>query len=247
MIVGAAVIPTAPLLVPGVSASLPDGIGRVADAVDHVLDGLPRADAVILVAAGSAGQAGVQYPRTASLAGIGRPGIVADLTLHHPLATAIGDRTGCAARHVDALALDLAVLALLVGTNRPVVPVLVSPRAAFAELAAVGDGIARAVADTGTDTGVVAAGDLSAGMTVRSPAYEIPGAKAWEDQAVDAVDSGRLDGLQRLGPDEALRVQARAWAPLAVLHGVCARARLGLVVRHHSAPRGVGYLVAYGR
>jgi hypothetical protein len=36
------------------------------------------------------------------------------------------------------------------------------------------------------------------------------------------------------------------WAPLAALHGVLQVTKLGMVRRHYSAPRGVGYLVAQG-
>lgn len=248
MIVGAAIVPSAPLLVPGISAALPEGIGEVSDAVDAVLEKLPDAEVTVLVAAGLAGRAGsVRDGDIASLAAVGRPDVMV-LTRSHQAATArISGMVQYPLLRGEPLPLGLAALALLVGSERPLVPVLVPPLAEFEALVGVGTGIAQALLDVDVTAVVVAAGDCSAGLTACSPLHEVPGARAWDERAVAAVDSGRLDALARLGPAEAQRVGALGWAPMAVLHGACARAKIGMVLRHYSAPRGVGYLVAAGR
>lgn len=243
MIVGAAVLPTAPLLVPGVSATLPDGVPRVADAIDAAVDALPACDLLVLI---TPGEGAVYRGGKATLQGIGRADIVVDAEVDGGAAELLSEATGLTLDSESALPLDLAVLALHVGDAAPVVAMTVSPGLSFEALAGLGETIADALADAGARVCLVAAGDLSAGLTERSPMHLVSGAIFWDEQAVAAVDSGRLQGLARLGPDEAQRVGARAWAPLTVLHGAVSRAKVGMVVRHYSAPRGVGYLVASG-
>ena len=70
MLVGAAILPTAPLLVPGASPTLPEGVARVCDAVDATVDRLPAHDLTVLLAGDTGG--GVHTHPSASLAGIGR-------------------------------------------------------------------------------------------------------------------------------------------------------------------------------
>jgi hypothetical protein len=244
VIVGAAVLPTAPLLVPGVSASLTADVAAVCDAIDAALDCLPDHDVVVLVAAGDQGT--LYDEATANLACIGRP----DVTRSVPVDAAVLERLSGLVQYPvhrgEPLSPGLAVLSLLVGGGEAVVPLAVPRSASFESLAAIGVGVAAAVDVPELRAVVVAAGDLAAGLTERSPLHRIDGAKDFDAQLVDAVDSGRLDGLSRIGPAEAKRVGASGWAALAVLHGALARAKIGLVRRHYSAPRGVGYLVAHG-
>lgn len=270
MLVGAAVVPSAPLLVPGVSAGLPDGVPKVSDAIDAALDGLPPWDTAVLIAAASrTGQSAAQglYDLTeASLAGIGRPDVRQPLSIEHEATERIARLSQYAVRRDERLPLGLATLALLLGGAPRTVAVAVPCSAWFEALAAVGTAVAEAVSQRpgaadgeassgsaaesprhgGRRTIVLVAGDLSAGLTERSPLGAVAGAGDWDAQMVDIVDSGRLDQLSELGPEQAIRVGALGWAPMAVLHGAMARAKLGIVRRHYSAPCGVGYLVASG-
>ncbi len=236
MILGAAVVPSAPLLVRGVSATLPAPVSLVRDAVDAALAALPAADVTVLLAVGSAG---VHDTATASLAGIGRPDLLATVPVDAAAASAIAAATGWPRVVAEPLPLGLTVLALLTGAPC-VVPVAVPADAPFDVLAGAG----AALAGAGVRATVVAAGDLSSGLTERSPRYRIDGAQAWDERAVAAVAAGDGDGLAQLGPVEARRVGALGWAPLAVLHGAATRAGLAMAVRTYAAPRGVGYLVA---
>lgn len=243
MIVGAAIIPAAPLLVPGVSASLPDGVPRICDAIDAVVEGMVRSDLTVLVAAGPQG---LHDTGRISLEGIGRPDVVVDVPVDSAAVSKLSAATQYPMFRGAALPLDLAVLALHLGDAGALVPMTVPATAAFEALVGVGSSMARVFADADLRVTVVAAGDLSAGLTEKSPMHLVDGAIFWDEQTVAVVDSGRLGGLAKLGPQEAGRVGARGWAPLAVLHGAVASAKLGMVVRHYAAPRGVGYLVASG-
>jgi hypothetical protein len=244
VIVGAAILPTAPLLVAGASASLPPGVDAVCDAIDAALDRLPDHDVAVLI--GGAAQGTLYDAAKASLAGVGLP----DVRTAPEVDTAVVERLSGLVQYPvhrgEPLPLDLSVLALLLGTGARVVPIDVPSSAAFDALTAVGVGVASAVEGEDLRAVVVAAGDLSAGLTERSPLHLVPGARDVDERILDAVDSGRLDGLGRISPAEAKRVGARGWAPMAVLHGALARAKIGVVRRHYSAPRGVGYLVAHG-
>jgi len=218
-------------------------VGKIVAAVHAARAALPPCDLVVVVASGSAA---LYDSGTADLSGIGRPDIVADAAVASEAVARLSAGTLYPMLRGTPLPLDLAVLLLLLDSAAPVVPMTVPASAGFEALTGIGAAIARSLADLSVRAGIVVAGDLSTGLTEKSPRHLVPGAIFWDEQAVAAVDGGRLDGLGRLGPEEAARVGASGWAPLAVLHGATARAKLGMVVRHYSAPRGAGYLVAHG-
>ncbi len=253
MIVGAAVVPAAPLLVPGVAPHLPPGLEDCAAALRASLEGLPDHDLAVLLAAAGGGGAGARHgchdTATATLAGIGRPDLVVDAEADVAAVAAVSRVTQYPVFHAEPLPLGLTALAMQVCAARPVplVPVAVPVRASAATLVGVGAGIAEALRVSPRRAVLVAAGDLAAGLSPSAPLTLVHGARAWSDTAVDVVASGRLDGLTRLGPDEAARVGALGWAPLLALHGALAASKLGLALRMHTAPRGVAYLVASGR
>jgi hypothetical protein len=229
-LVGIAIIPTAPLLVPGMSATLPDGVAEVARAINDALASLKDAEAVVLVAAGEPGT----YERAeASLAGFGRPDLMASLHTAR-WRSATPHRPG-------PLSPSLAALALLVGGHAPVVPISVDARATAHHLAAHGAAIATSLPGCGV---LLAAGDLSAGLGAPSPRYRVEGAMMWDRAVVRAIHAQQPELLAGLGPDEAYRVAALGWAPIIVAQAACMTAGLRLRMRHYSAPRGVGYLVA---
>ena len=243
MIVGAAVLPTAPLLVPGLSATLPAGVEKVSDCIDAAVEALPSCDVVIAIAAG---QAAVYRTGAVDFAGVGRPDITAQYEVATGAAEHLADTAGYPLVENGHLPLDLAVLAVHLGDVAPLVPIAVPPDASAEELTAIGEGFAEDSSGEDVRVAVVAAGDLSAGLTEKSPMHLVSGAIFFDEQAVAALDGGRLRGLVRLGPGEAQRVGSRGWAPLMVLGAILERARMGMVVRHYSAPRGVGYVVASG-
>lgn len=246
MIVAAAIIPTAPLLVPGVTLRLPDGFAAIAAAAIATLRALPPHDLAILVTAAD-DVGGVHIGARASLAGIGRPDLRVIATVDRDAAAALAVASAQPLVGEKQLPLGAAVLVHLYaaardGDGTPVVPVAVSPTARADALQSIGAGIAATM--PGRRAVAIVAGDLSAGLTQRAPLALVEGARAWDEGVVDVVASGRIGRVTRFGPEEACRVGAVGWAPLVVLHGVCEQARLGTVLRRYAAPRGVGYLVA---
>lgn len=245
MIVGACVLPSAPLLVPGVSPDLPPGVEPVADAIDAAVDPLRDSDATVLLAPGRV--TAVYADAHADLVGIGRPDIAEHRAVHTAAIDAVAGALGVEPVHNTSLPLGLVVLALLLGAREPLVPVTVADDADFITASAVGASVADAARGEGApDTVVIAAGDLSAGHGPASPRPDVIGASEYDGRVLDAIDSGRLDRLADLGPAEARRVHAVGWPALAALHGVLASAKIGLVRRRYAAPCGVGYLVAQG-
>lgn len=255
MIVGAAIVPSAPLLVPGVSATLPAPVEEVRRAVEAALASLPAHDTVVLLAAAqqrdTASGQGLYDVADATLAAVGHPDVARTAPIDRHAVERISRTSQYPLYRGDVLPLGLAVLALLVPGDGPFVPMAVPRNAGFAALSATGTAVAEAFAERdggGTEPRavVVAAGDLSAGLDQRSPLHTVEGASDWDARAVEVVDSGSLKHLGPLGPREAARVGALGWAPMAVLHGATARPKIHFVRTHYSAPRGVGYLVAAG-
>ncbi len=245
MIVGACVLPSAPLLVSGVSPDLPPGVAPIADAIDAAVDPLRDSDATVLLAPGRT--TAVHADAHADLIGIGRPDIAEHRSVHAAAVDAVAATLGVdPVRHAP-LPLGLTVLALLLGAREPLVPVTVADDADFTTASAVGATVADAARGDGApDMVVVAAGDLSAGHGPHSPRPDVIDAAAYDQRVVDLIDAGRLERLADLGPAEARRVHAVGWPALAALHGALATARIGLVRRRYAAPCGVGYLVAQG-
>lgn len=246
----AAAIPAAPLMLRGVAPRLPDGlaeaVGRLRDGARSALQGLEGLDTVLVIAGDDPGSA---TPRVlaadeASLDGLGVRGSTRSVTPAHDRATRLGRSTGwplVTARPAE-LPVDLASLLLQLEEVHPdarVVPVVTTPVADPGE-------VAGRLRDTGLGAlGVLVAGDLSAGLDAHSPRPSIRGAGGFDGAAVTAVRRGDAAALALLGPGEAVRVHARGWLPLTVLHHLVDRPADSVTYR---PVRGVGQVVAgWGR
>lgn len=249
-VVGAAAVPTSPLLVPGASPGQPEEITveleRLRDLIIDTLATLPDCDVHVLVASGDRG---IHDTAHASLAPLG----VRDVAVELPVATEMIDDLSRLTQYPmfrgEPLDTSHAVQALLLREARGEVEVLavnVPSGSDFDVLVTVGASIDEAADDAGKEVSVVCQADLSAALHRASPGYEVDGAREWDDAVLDAVRGGRLRALRELGPDEARRVAAPGWAPLAVMHGVCASAHLTIEGLGYGAPCGVGQLVARG-
>jgi len=239
-LLGAASIPSAPLLVEGVGRGAGPAVDQLRTTVGRVVTRLPEADVVVLVAAG---QAALHDSAAIDLRGIGQPQVTRMLDACPPAIAALSRITQYPRVRRPRLPLDLAVLALLLDRDVPLVPLEVPSSAEFAVLAALGTSIVQALEEAGLSGTLVVAGDLSAGLHEGSPLSARPHAADWDARAVDLFTRRTSAGLADLGPEAADAVGARGWAPLCVLHGAAAAASLDLSVRRYSAPRGVGYLV----
>ena len=239
-LLGAASIPSAPLLVEGIGRGAGTAIQQVRTAVARTVTDLPQADVMVLVAAG---QAALHDAAAVDLQGIGQPHATRLLAACPPAIAALSRITQYPRVRRPRLPLDLAILALLVDRHVPLVPLEVPSSAEFPVLAALGTSIVQALEEAGLTGTLVASGDLSAGLHDGSPLAARPHAADWDARVVDLFTRRASAGLADLGPDAADRVGARGWAPLCVLHGAAAAASLELSVRDYSAPRGVGYLI----
>jgi hypothetical protein len=242
-------VPSAPLLLPAVSPAQPaavtGAVTELREAVGRALAPVADVESVILLAAGD--EALVHDANRATLASYGHPDVAIALAHDEELLTAVAARGQIPRVRDDRLDGDLAVLATLVTTIRPEVRLLsvTVPYAAGAgALGATAAGLTGAAGSTDRSVAVVAAGDLAATLDTSSPGYLVEGAIDWDAAAVAAVRAGDVEAMAGLGPGDATRVQARGWAPLAVLLTVADQLqhRFGEVT--YLAPRGVGQLVA---
>lgn len=246
-IVGAAVVPTAPLVVPAVAPSVPEehaeDVVSLRAVASEAIARLPATDAVVLIACG---RRSVHATAHLDLDPLGMP----EVRRQHPVAeTLLADltsRTQFPQRHGDDLEVDLAVLALQLPESTTVLPIAI-PSADGSSLAAVGRAVLSTVRDGGLDVSLLFAGDLSTARDASSPRYLVEGATDWDAATVVAVRGMDVDRLVAQGP-EADRVHARSWAPMVV--GLAASRAAGLQPRdlRHLAVRGVGHVVGmFGR
>lgn len=245
---GGAVVPTAPLVLPAASHEQPaenrDEVARLRALTREAMESLPTADVHVLV---TSGPRGIYDRAHATLRPLGVEGADAELPVDEGLVEHLSRLVQYPVIRGDELDVGLAVLALLLREVRGesvVLPVNVPRGADFDVLVAVGAAIGEAAADAEASVVVLCGGDLSAGLDESSPAYRIDGAPEWDAAVVTAAESGELDGLRDLGPEEADRVHALGWSSLAVLHGVCAAGGLRVEPLGYAPTRGVGHLVA---
>jgi hypothetical protein len=247
-----AAVPAAPLLLPSVSPRQPeasrDGVAALRAEVSALLAALPPVEAIVLLAAGD--DATVPDGGCVDLAGSGHPQVSLDVPVDRPLLAAIATRTSAPRIRADRLQGDLAILAALIdatGSGTSIVPMTVARNAGVATLGGAASGVVSAVAATGRDVAVLAAGDLSATRDLTAPGYLVDGATGFDAAVLAAVRSGDDATLEGLGPVEATRVAARGWAPLVVLCRVARAVGLTVAQAELMAPRGVGQLLASSR
>jgi hypothetical protein len=244
-----AVVPAAPLLLPGVSPAQPPELAEAVAAlrkdVAAALAGLPTGLRAAIVL-GCGDELLVHAAARATLRSYGRPQVAATLRLDRPLLAAAGDRGQAPTIQEDELHGDLAVLSLLLAAARPevaVVPMTVPTRASRGVLDALAAGLVGAAAAVDGPVAVLASGDLAATLDTSSPGYLVEGATAFDEAAVAAVRAVDEGAFAALGPAEAGRVQARGWGPLTVALAAARLVGLSFAAVDYHAPRGVGQLV----
>lgn len=237
MLAAAALVPSAPLLLPQVTPALPAELEDLRAALRGALRGLVGHDVTVLLAADD--ETAVSSSAHADLGRIGRPDVSGDLPVPAKVAREVAEDCGLPLRR-GPLPLDLAVLTLSLG--HPVLPLTVDATADGGSLAALGAALADALSDASLGAAMVAAGDGSASLGAKAPRPGVEGARRWQGAYEAAI--GDADTLSGLGPHEAARVWARGWAPAVAVSGACAAAGLTLEVTASAAPRGVGYVVA---
>ncbi|MFF5226750.1 class III extradiol dioxygenase subunit B-like domain-containing protein [Dactylosporangium sp. NPDC000521] len=110
------------------------------------------------------------------------------------------------------------------------------------ECAALG----RSLTGAGTDAALLILGDGSACHGEKSPGYDDPRAEGFDAAVADALAKGDTAALLDLDPALAAELLAGGRAPWQVLAGATGKPATTELL-HHSAPYGVGYLVASWR
>ncbi|MFN2390230.1 MAG: hypothetical protein ABR575_11590 [Actinomycetota bacterium] len=244
-----AVVPHAPLLVPELGGTaVAERAQPVRDAVARL--GLDGVDAAVLISP-HAQVTGVYAAAEGTLDGFGAPGFAA----RRETETGLVERMGAAAGF-ELLEGPLdhgALVPLLLGAV-PEIPVAVvglrevtgpggAPAAEVVD-ASARVGAAIAGLSNGASVAIVVSAHGSAGLTPGAPLTERPGAAAFEDALVGALtqDAAHVGSIP---PEDWAAAGACGGGPLLALAG--AFAGRAFDVLHHSAPFGVGYLVARSR
>lgn len=247
-VAGGAIVPGAPLLLREVSPDQPAGsraaVEQLRGAVGAVLHGLPDAQAILLLIPGPRGV----YDRArADLRPLGIDAPEVEVSVARDLLPAITRLTQLRLFRNEPLSPELTVLIRLLAEHRPDVPVAAVSVPGTAEsevLSATGAALAEAAYETGTTVSVLVAGDLSAGLHERSPAYLVEGAQDWDDALVADLRVSDWGAIGARGRDEAAQVHARGWAPLVALGGLARASGLETDDVSYHAPLGVGGVVA---
>ena len=220
MIVAAALVPSAPLLVPelgGQHPPLPELRSAAARAVAALLDGRPELVAVV----GPAPATAVWPADTPADFGpfLGRAGTGRTL----PLSLALGARLLRDAGYAGGTAFQA------VAADAP-------PDACAA--------LGRALAGRAGRVALLVVGDGSARRTPKAPGWFDDRAEAFDAATERAVGSGDLAALLDVDPALATDLQAAGRPAWQVLAGAAGEGRVASDLHYADAPLGVGYLVA---
>lgn len=238
----AAAVPAAPLMLPAVAPRLPrrlvEPVEAMRSAAGEAMAPLAAAEAVVVAASGELATPRILCAGAASLDGLGVSGTTRAVSVAREVAERLGRATGWPVRDVpvEALPVDLSSLLLqLEGVlpGLPTVPVALPAASGPPRVAEPPEAIGP--------VGILAAGDLSAGLGADSPRPSIEGAGAFDAAAVEALRAGDAAALAALGPTEAIRVWSRGWGPLTLLMRLVDAPAESVTYR---PLRGVGQVVA---
>ncbi|WP_030839416.1 class III extradiol dioxygenase subunit B-like domain-containing protein [Streptomyces hygroscopicus] len=245
MLIAAAVCPCPPLLVPEVAAGAAPELDGLRSACAEAVRALAAARPERLIVVGPAEPAR-RGPHAQGAAGSFRGfGVEVDVRLGTPAAEAVSGGDGAEGRPSPSLPSSLAVGAWLLehaGWD-PAVPV---------EGLGVGEPlegercieVGRELAGRAERVALLVMGDGSACRTLKAPGYLDERAAAFDAGVARALAAADTGALAALDEELAYELKAAGRAPLQVLAGAGAGARLKGELRYDEAPYGVGYFVA---
>ncbi|GLV74030.1 class III extradiol dioxygenase subunit B-like domain-containing protein [Streptomyces hygroscopicus] len=246
MLIAAAVCPCPPLLVPEVAAGAAPELDGLRSACAEAVRALAAARPERLIVVGPAEPAR-RGPHAQGAAGSFRGfGVEVDVRLGAPAAEVVSGGDGAAERRpAPSLPSSLAVGAWLLehaGWD-PAVPV---------EGLGVGEPlegercieVGRELAGRAERVALLVMGDGSACRTLKAPGYLDERAAAFDAGVARALAAADTGALAALDEELAYELKAAGRAPLQVLAGAGAGARLKGELRYDEAPYGVGYFVA---
>ncbi len=219
MLIGAAVCPHPPLLVPEVASGAAPELAPLRDACHEAVRRLfVEPSLVVVVGAGprtrgfGAGAAGSLRPYGADVTvGTGEPVLPLSLTIGRWL---LGEREAV----FESVAAD-------------------TPPDGCAKLGAE-------LASRAPRVALLVMGDGAACRTERAPGYYDPRSEAFDAEAARALANADASALSRVDPDLARDLHAAGRAPWQVLAGAVGEGRFGAELLADEAPYGVGYFVA---
>ncbi|MGH2671197.1 MAG: class III extradiol dioxygenase subunit B-like domain-containing protein [bacterium] len=224
-IVGAAVCPHPPLLVPEVASGAASELDDLRAACLGVIDRLAAAHPEWLVIVGSGPATGTTYEASAggSFGQYGAPSV----------------RVGAGE---PVLPLSLLMGSWLVGQSKLATLPRTSITVASTETPAACRALGEELAKGNERVVLLVMGDGSARRSEHSPVHLHPRAEIFDTTVAAALDTADTTTLEALDPDLAAELQAAGRAPWQVL----AAAAPGLTghLAYHAAPYGVGYFVA---
>lgn len=240
-------VPTTPLLLPGLPGRPHPAVKALTGPIARVLQGHHDADVVVLVTGGSA--LAVSDGPSTDLGGYGLSSLPAHPIRPGPPEVVAALRrctAGCGGNPVaDGPPADLRVLARHLAAGTTAVGLAVPPLTPPEVSDCLGEAIVRA-ADRHAVM-LVVAGDLGAGHGDKPPRPAAAAASECLDQrVVAALDNGRPADLAALDTELTTQARSRAAGALRVLGTVLDLVHMGTVVRALAAPLGVGYVVAGG-
>lgn len=224
-IVGAAVCPHPPLLVPEVAGGAAAELDDLRAACLTAVDGLAEADALVIV--GSGPVTGTRYD--ASAGGSFDP---------------YGARDVRVGSGEPVLPLSLTVGAWLVEQSKSAGLPRVSITVAVGETPSACLTLGQQLAHGNDRMALLVMGDGSPRRSEHSPVHLHPRAELFDSTVAAALDLADTDTLAALDPDLATELHAAGRAPWQVLAGATATAGLRGHLAYHAAPYGVGYFVA---
>ena len=256
MLSAGAVLPSSPLLVPGLAAARPPAL----DVIEPYLASLGRCDAVLVLAPATApltvgepgrpggGSAGctsttlLEPPEYVSLAGLGRPDLQRAAAGDAALLRAV--RSLGLPSLPGRSALSHAVFTLMLGRGPPVPQVRLAPAAEPEALLRLGCELADILGRDERRLGLLAAGDLAAAHGDRAPLTALEGAADFDRAMVHALregDTGAAAGAEA----SATALGAAGWASIVTWIAAVGAAALPPPAVTHLVPHGVGWAVAH--
>ncbi|WP_345699222.1 hypothetical protein [Kitasatospora terrestris] len=230
MLIGAAVCPCPPLLVPEVAAGAASEVDGLREACLAAVGELLGAE--LLVVVGTGAKAGVWTE-----GGVGS---------FHRYGVKRAVRLPSGGVDGPELSPSLTVGAWLLeqaGAQLPTHAVAVPADTAPERLLGLGEGLAE-LADR---VALLVLGDGSARRSVKAPGYLDERAEGWDAAVAAALAAADTKALAALDPVLAAELQVDGRAPWQVLAGAAEGAGLGGELRYEAAPYGVGYFVASWR
>ncbi|HVQ87427.1 MAG TPA: hypothetical protein VMT88_04510 [Actinomycetes bacterium] len=240
MLVAAAVVPSAPLLIPSVAAGAAHELDELRAHCWEAIDVLQQSEPDVLVVVGGGDTAAVAYPGAkGTMRGYGDP---TDVALPGQRHSALPELLGRLPAQTN-LPLSLTIAAWLLQEAEVQLPLvgLIQP---FSITCREAEEYGQTLSTVAPRVAVLAVGDGSAALSRRSPMYIVSGAEQWQGSVTAAFASGDRQALLALRELDGEQYGASGRGVWQTMVGGFTEHSVKASVRADLAPYGVAYLVA---